>query len=284
MTATPSGPTLTERYRSARGDPSLVVLEGLHALKHALRFGAELLDARTRDPAALRTLAEELAPDVAGRIRELSAPVPDDVFESLAPAPHPTGVIALAARPAVSPADALAAPGPAPIVLLERPTHHGNIGAVVRVAAAAGAAGVLTTGRHDPWHPSSIRGAAGLQFALPVAALGPPAEGPDAGPGPDGLDAVLGSGRPIVALDPEGEAIAGEAMAGEAGSAGARPSPIPPRAVLVFGSERTGVTAAVLERADRRVSIPMRPGVSSLNLATAVAVTLYAAGGWTAFS
>ncbi|MFW6206249.1 MAG: TrmH family RNA methyltransferase, partial [Gemmatimonadota bacterium] len=51
---------------------------------------------------------------------------------------------------------------------------------------------------------------------------------------------------------------------------------IPPRAVLVFGSERTGVTEALLSGAERRVAIPMRPGVSSLNLATAVAVTLYA--------
>lgn len=255
MTATPPDPTLTERYRAARGDPGLAVLEGLHALKHALRFDAVILDARTRDAAGLRALADELAPDVADRIAGLAETAPDHVFHTLAPAPHPTGVIALAERPRVSPEDALAAPGPAPVVLLERPTHHGNIGAVVRVAAAAGAAGVLTTGRHNPWHPSSIRGGAGLQFALPVTALTP-----------DGLDVVLASGRPIVALDPDGEPS----------------STVPPRAVLVFGSERTGVTRAVLARADQRVSIPMRPGVSSLNLATAVAVALYATGGWTA--
>ncbi|MGK7311739.1 MAG: TrmH family RNA methyltransferase, partial [Candidatus Longimicrobiales bacterium M2_2A_002] len=39
---------------------------------------------------------------------------------------------------------------------------------------------------------------------------------------------------------------------------------------------------ALLDRADRRVAIPMRPGVSSLNLATAVAVTLYTGGWWSA--
>ena len=49
-----------------------------------------------------------------------------------------------------------------------------------------------------------------------------------------------------------------------------------PDAVLAFGSERHGLGAGLLGRADVRVGIPMRPGVSSLNLATAVAVVLYA--------
>jgi TrmH family RNA methyltransferase len=55
-----------------------------------------------------------------------------------------------------------------------------------------------------------------------------------------------------------------------------RSSAIPAGAVLAFGSERTGLTAALIERADQHIAIPMRTGVSSLNLATAVAVVLYA--------
>ena len=66
----------------------------------------------------------------------------------------------------------------------------GNMGACVRVAAAAGAAAVLTTGDNDPWAPEALRGAAGLHFALPVAAV----EGPPAGD------------RALVAVDPEGDA------------------------------------------------------------------------------
>ncbi|HUE76883.1 MAG TPA: hypothetical protein VMM83_03000, partial [Longimicrobiales bacterium] len=136
---------LVERYRAARRDPTVAVLEGFHALKHALRFGAEVLDARTADPDRLHALAAALAPDVADDVAARAAAVPPHTFERLAPTPHPTGVIALARRPRQRPGRALAARGPAPVVLLERPTHHGNIGAVVRVAAAAGAAGVLTT-------------------------------------------------------------------------------------------------------------------------------------------
>jgi tRNA G18 (ribose-2'-O)-methylase SpoU len=46
--------------------------------------------------------------------------------------------------------------------------------------------------------------------------------------------------------------------------------------VLAFGTERHGLTSELLRRADARVAIPMRAGVSSLNLATSVAVVLFA--------
>lgn len=251
-----SGATLTERYRAARRDGSLVVLEGLHALKHALRFGADVLDVRTADLSRLRALAEDLAPDIATAVAGLARPVDPPRFDSLAPSAHPTGVIGLARRPRLDRDRLLTGEAASPLVLLERPTHHGNIGAAVRVAAAAGAAGVLVTGPHDPWHPASVRGGAGLQFALPVASLEPA-----------GVVPVIGSDRPVVVLDPGGAPLS------SAGGA------VPPRAVLAFGSERTGVSARLLERADRRVSIPMREGVSSLNLATSVAIALYLTAG-----
>jgi TrmH family RNA methyltransferase len=54
------------------------------------------------------------------------------------------------------------------------------------------------------------------------------------------------------------------------------PEMIPTAAVLAFGAERDGLSDELLARAQRRVALPMSPGVSSLNLATAVAATLYA--------
>ena len=54
------------------------------------------------------------------------------------------------------------------------------------------------------------------------------------------------------------------------------PDRLPPRALLAFGTERHGLTGGLLGRADARVSIPMREGVSSLNLATSVAIILFA--------
>ncbi|MGH6906152.1 MAG: TrmH family RNA methyltransferase, partial [Geminicoccaceae bacterium] len=162
---------LSERFARARGDPARVVLEGFHALKHALRFGAGIEHACAADPDAVGALATRLAPDVAPQIRALVTPVPAPVFAALAPAPVETGVIAIARRPQVDAQAVLQRPGAAPVVLLEAPAHLGNLGAVVRVAAAAGAAAVLTTGTHDPWHPAALRGSAGLHFALPVARI-----------------------------------------------------------------------------------------------------------------
>ena len=122
----------------------------------------------------------------------------------------------------------------------------GNMGACVRVAAAASAAALLTTGENDPWHPDALRGAAGLHFALPVA----------------GVPRLPATDRPLVAIDPEGDDL--------------RPADLPDGAILAFGTERHGLTEELLGRADARLGIPMRAGVSSLNLATAVAAVLFA--------
>jgi TrmH family RNA methyltransferase len=237
---------LIRRYRSARRDPGLAVLEGFHALKHALRFGAEVLEAVAADPAQLRELAAELAPDLGDALTERTAPVSADLIAELVPQAPRTGVVAIARRPRVDLAALLAGREPEPLVLLEDPRTMGNMGACVRVAAAADAAGVLITGSNDPWHPDALRGAAGLHFALPVV----------------GVEQLPPGDRPLVAIDPGGEDL--------------RPADLPPRAILAFGTERYGLSAGLLERADVRLGIPMRAGVSSLNLATAVAAVLFA--------
>ena len=237
------------RFGRARRDPRLAVLEGLHPLKHALRFGAEVDEVVCLHLERLAALAEQLAPDQAQRSGELARAVAPEVFAQLAPLPPTTGVIALAQRRHVAATDALTDTRAAPLVLLEDPRDLGNMGACVRVAAAADAAGVLTTGSHDPWAPDALRGAAGLHYALPVTRLA-------------ALDELADGGRQLLALDPEGEPLA--------------PSELPSRAVLAFGTERVGLSAQLLERADARIGIPMRPGVSSLNLATSVAAVLFA--------
>ena len=164
--------TLTGVFRAARRNPELAVLEGLHALKHALRFGAQVERVAITSPEEVRRLAQTLAPDVLERILAGAQVVPPEVFATLAPQAPSTGVLAIARRPRISVDALLAAEPPVPIVLLEQPRDLGNLGACVRVAAAADIAGVLSTGIHDPWDPAALRGSAGLHFALPVAHLG----------------------------------------------------------------------------------------------------------------
>jgi RNA methyltransferase, TrmH family len=190
-------------------------------------------------------MAAELAPDLAGQLAGRVEPVDKEALADLVPLVPHTGVAAIARRPAVDLAGALADPEPTPVVLLEDPRNMGNIGACIRVSAAAGAAAVIARGENDPWHPDAVRGAAGLQFALPVARV----------------ETLPPSDRPLLAIDPEGEELA--------------PGVVPPRAILAFGTERHGLSAEVFERADTRVAIPMREGVSSLNLATSVAIVLF---------
>jgi TrmH family RNA methyltransferase len=244
----PSNGSLIPRYGRARRDPSLAVLEGLHPLKHALRFDATVLQVVCGDLARLEDLASQLAPDVSARMLALAHAIPADVFAQLAPLPPSTGVISLARRPAVDPVTVLADARPAPVVLLEDPRDLGNIGACIRVAAAADAGAVLTTGSHDPWHPDALRGSAGLHYALPVSRLS------------GGLPSTLD--RPLLALDPAGDPF--------------DPAALPARAILAFGTERHGLSSELLAHADARVAIPMRAGVSSLNLATSVAAVLFA--------
>jgi TrmH family RNA methyltransferase len=251
---------LVRRYRTARRDPELAVLEGFHALKHALRFGAEVVEAVAADRDGLRELAAELAPDLGDALAERTEPVEVEVLAELVPQAPRTGVVALARRPPVDVAAALADPRPAPAVLLEDPRTMGNMGACVRVAAAADAAAVLSTGPNDPWHPDALRAAAGLHFALPVASLASYSR--IAGTKRQGsLDEPAVGDRPLVAIDPGGEDL--------------RPAELPPRAILAFGTERYGLSDALLGRADLRLGLPMRAGVSSLNLATAVAAVLF---------
>ncbi|MDT7539290.1 MAG: methyltransferase, TrmH family [Actinomycetota bacterium] len=209
-----------------------VSLEGFHAVKHALRFAPDLVTRVTvSDVVGARRLAQQLAPDITEVL--LSRATTGTVE-------HPTGVEGTADRPAED--RSVLTSRSTPLVLLDELRHPGNAGAVVRVAAAAGASGVAMTGTLDPWHAAVVRGSAGLHYALPVLHVEP--------------HEVTG---PLLVLDAEGDEL----------------TAVPDDAVLVVGSERRGVGAELREKAQNVIRLPMTPGVSSLNLATATAAVLY---------
>jgi len=211
-----------------------VPLEGFHAVKHALRFAPALVsDVRVTSYDRARALAERLAPDVLAEL--LSRATVGEVG-------HHTGVAAVGTVPAED--RSVLTARSAPLVLLDAPRSPGNAGAVIRVAAAAGASGVAFVGTLDPWHPTVLRGSAGLHYALPVLRVEP--------------GQVTG---PIVLLDADAD--------------GDPDAELPTDGVLVVGSERGGVGEELRSRADVVLALPMRAGVSSLNLATAVAAALY---------
>jgi TrmH family RNA methyltransferase len=73
--------------------------------------------------------------------------------------------------------------------------------------------------------------------------------------------AVRFGDRAVIAVDPKGDRFV--------------PRSMPPRAVLAFGTERYGISEELLTQSQHRIAIPMRPGISSLNLATSVAAILF---------
>jgi tRNA G18 (ribose-2'-O)-methylase SpoU len=237
---------LIHRWSELAPRKDVLLLDGFHAVKHALRFKADIPLVLTTNRQNTLALSEMIAPDINSILSERLIEVADDDYRRLVGRPHPTGVTALARRPPpVASEDLSATDRVSPLVLLEDPRNLGNVGAVVRLAAGMGASAVVTTGTVDPWHPQVVRASAGLHYAIPVLQTS--------------LDRFVDG--PLYALDPEGSDL--------------RRVTLPDNAVLAFGTERHGVSAAVRQRADHLIAIPMQPLVSSYNLATSVAMALY---------
>jgi len=139
------------------------------------------------------------------------------------------------------------------VVVIDGVADPGNVGAIVRTAAAVGADLVVTTaGTADITHPRAVRASAGALFALGVGA------DVDA----SGLMHRLG-GRGVMRL--------------VADAAGSRDLPaVHGPVALVVGSEAAGPSGVVRAAADHLVGLPMRPPVESLNVAVTAGVLLYA--------
>lgn len=237
------------RLRRSKGDRAL--LEGPHLLAEALAAGLEI-EAVVATP----DFADE--PSGAALLGRVAGPVQlarGDVLESLADSDSPRGVVAVARLPRGG-AETLP-PAPAGVYVygdgLQEP---GNLGALARVAEAAGAAGLaLAPGSAHPNHPRALRASAGSLLRLPVAREVSLAA----------LATALAPLRPTwLALVPRGGDDPETAV------------PIVGAAVLLVGAEGPGLGAEALERSDRRLSLPMQPPVESLNATVAAALALYA--------
>lgn len=224
----------------------MVVVEGAHAFKHAARFGADFVDVRTDDKRAAIALMRRIATDAdVQTVARMAREVDTATFHACATPAVRTGIVALATKPHEDRARLCATD--APIIVIEDVRDINNAGAVVRVAAAWGAAGVVYCGTMSPWHVAAVRAGAGLQWAVPIVHMTAWEE--------------LCTDRTIYACDADGVAMTEVSLQR--------------RSIVVFGTERDGISAAMKARADMTVAIPMRTGVSSMNLATSVAAFLY---------
>ena len=178
------------------------------------------------------------------------------VLKAASPVRSPSGIVALAPyRPASMRkiGNALQSGLVLAAVNVQDP---GNVGAIVRAADAGGAAAVVVTSDSaDPYGWRALRGAMGSTFRLPVASC-------------DDVDELIRlartSGATVAAAVPRGGVSLETTNL-------ARPM------LVLVGTEGTGLDHDLDERADMRLSIPMRRGVDSLNVAVASALVVYEA-------
>ncbi|HRV76054.1 MAG TPA: hypothetical protein P5247_01595, partial [Candidatus Saccharimonadales bacterium] len=125
---------LIEQNNNGAGD--LVIAEGLHAVKHALRFEAQLKDLVCRNKVDIIKLAQKLCPDVLDLLNQYLVEIGDD-FDKLSKSKIRTGILGIFKKPR-NHSQLIGGWDEGLKVLLDSPKDLNNIGAVIRVCAAAG--------------------------------------------------------------------------------------------------------------------------------------------------
>ena len=247
---------LVGRFRDAArgGSGAVLLLDGAHLVGEAVSAGVAVQIAAVT-PAAVES--GELQPLVTalGEQGVEVALVSAQVMDAISPVRSSSAIVALADRPAKGQAQLYQ--GTAPMVVIAVDVQDpGNIGAIVRVAEAAGATGVVAAGASaNPFGWKALRGSMGSALRLPLVAGVTPAAA---------IEDARSHGCRIVATVPrDGQALFDARLSG-------------PVAILI-GGEGPGLAAEVLAAADQRVTIPMQAPVESLNAAVTAAVLLYEA-------
>ncbi|WP_416671848.1 TrmH family RNA methyltransferase [Egbenema bharatensis] len=175
-----------------------------------------------------------------------------EVLKSIATTVNPDGVVATVQRGRKSPDLGQMQLG----VALETIQDPGNLGTVIRTAAAVGADGLwLSANSVDLDHPKVLRASAGQWFRLPMTVSS------DLGAELQGMQQ---QGVQIVATLPNAAVTFWEID-------------LTPPTLILLGNEGAGLTSELAEIADVQVKIPLASGVESLNVAVAAALILYEA-------
>ena len=232
-----------ERRKSGR-----CVLEGTHLIDvYRARIGAPetlvVVDDRSDEPEIARLIAHTAPARTLVVSRKL--------FAEIATSPPDVGALAVVSTPRAAPARAGGF-----CLLLEDVQDPGNVGSIIRTAAAAGVEQVLLS-RHCAfaWSPKVLRAGQGAHFLATLV------EDVDL---VEWADAFRRQGGKVSAT-----AVAGGTPLYRANLQG--------RVAIAIGSEGRGLSDALLAVADQRVTIPMASGSESLNAAAATAVVLFEA-------
>jgi RNA methyltransferase, TrmH family len=231
-----------------RREQQVFLLEGTHLLEAAC--------AAQRPPITVCHTAEWQARypelwDWAMRHADRTELVSQDVLKAIATTVEPDGIVATLPRLAQT-APAFSSLG----LVLETIQDPGNLGTMIRTAAAAGAEGLLLSANSvDPDHPKVLRASAGQWFQLPLAVS------PDL---PADLAHYRQQGFQIISTLPTARQTYWQVD-------------LRPPTLILMGNEGAGLSPDLAALADASVTIPVQPGVESLNVAIAAALILYEA-------
>ena len=238
------------RHRKARADSGLFLIEGIRPVGEALEAGWELDVILYAEDVLESDFAATLIADPAAPLQ----PVTAEVMKSFADKENPQGIVAIAHQRFSSLSDL---PVMRRGVAVVSPQDPGNVGTILRTVDAIGADVVLLLdGGVDPYHPTCVRASMGTLFWLPLIRA-------------SFLEFVEWSKARSVQ-------IIGTSAHAEVDYRAFQP--VEPW-MLLLGSEQKGLGALHLAASDVVVSLPMRGRASSLNLAVAAGILLYAFGG-----
>lgn len=241
------------RQRKARQAEGLFLVEGIRHVGEAVKSSA-VLDAIFFSPDLLTSdFALSMIEEQAAHGVDCFS-IPPDLFISLAEKENPQGILAVVHRMDVSLGE-LDFQKSQWCTAVVSPQDPGNVGTILRTIDAVGAdALILIDSNLDLYHPASVRASMGTIFHHPVAQCS----------FQDFSDWVKKGGYHIY----------GSSARAEADYLEARPY-FSPR-ILLLGSEREGLNDKQRAICDLVVSLPMRGQATSLNLAVAAAILLYA--------
>ena len=238
------------KRRKGRERRSLFLAEGVRAVEELLRSRLTIRGVLVTPQLLESARGAALEELISGRSVQMER-VDERELASAADTETPQGVIGIAETPehrlATIPIGARAR-----VVALDGIQDPGNAGTILRTAAALGAAGVVALpGTVDLWNPKVVRGAMGVHFTYPLV---------------HATHAEL-----FEFLDTGSVALWGAATGGE--RVGERPAP--DRLAIALGNEGAGLSDVVRARCELLVSIPIEPGVESLNVAVAAGIILH---------
>jgi TrmH family RNA methyltransferase len=245
--------------RKVRQKEEKFVAEGVRFVEETLRSGW-VTESVVYSPCLLQTRRGADLLDTARSKRIHLVRVSDEVMERLSDTRTSQGVLAIVQQQAFVFADLLPdGPGngrPLLSLALDGVQDPGNLGTLIRSAAAAGGDGVLVgPGTVDVFNPKTLRSTMGSIFALPVVRA-------------DSLAGALGklkeAGAQVVVAD-----AAAETAYFDVDLTGAT--------VIVLGNEGAGVEPSVMDTADLSARIPLERGAESLNVGVAGSLLLYEA-------